>query len=241
MREPLFQRAFLLHQNPVVAPDMQLRQVPARQTKQLSEHAQRQRPGEGADHVDFARGRQRREQFVDDAPDGGLERSDPPRRETLGHEAADTIVLRWIDFDNVGHLAKTFRENCSDFLGHRRRVRFQRARRGKRLVILEHGQNIVVARHNPELERRHIKDRLFAAGDGQNVEGIFPLLGRERIEGHCERRRGHRKSARTILGSAPNTSSPLRNGSCSFAEKPPAFPTLPQGERLRLTQRIARA
>ena len=44
----------LLHQKPIVAPFVQLREVFSREAEKFAKNTQRQRPSEGADHVSFA-------------------------------------------------------------------------------------------------------------------------------------------------------------------------------------------
>ena len=84
---------------------MQTRQIFAREAEQLAEYAQWERPGKGCDKVDLAGGRQRVEQLADGPPDDRFESRDPPRRKSFGHEAADPVVERRVDLDDVGHLA----------------------------------------------------------------------------------------------------------------------------------------
>ena len=122
--QPLLHRAVLLNENPVVAPDVQPRQIFAREAEQLAEHAQRERPGKGPDQIDLAGGRQRVEKFVDDAPDDRFERSNPSRREGLRHEPADSVVERRVDLDDVRHLAVSLREHRRHLFGKRRAADF---------------------------------------------------------------------------------------------------------------------
>ena len=60
-------------------------------------------------------------------------------------------------------------------------------------MILEDGENVLVARHHPEIERRGVEDGLLPTREREDVERVRPLLGRRRVErdgrfgGHDER------------------------------------------------------
>ena len=183
----LSQRPGLLHQKPVVAPVMQLREVFPGQAEKFAENPQRQRPREGADQVGFPFWRKRAEEFVDDTANRRLERGNPAWRERLGGQTADPVMQRWVDLDDVGHVAVAFREHR----GHRIRqwCRLQRAARRKPLVILEDGEDVVITGDHPQIESGRVEYRLLAPRRGQNGKWMLPLLWRERIEARRKRRR----------------------------------------------------
>ena len=187
--QPFLDRSGLLDEEPIVAPNVQLSQILARQSQQLAENTKRQRPGEGADQFDLAGRRQLAEEVVNDAPDDGLEGGDAPRRESLGREFPNSIVERRINLDDVGHLGVALRQNGGHLIGKRRRL--ERAGRGKRVVILEDGKNVVVAGNDPEIEGGYVKDGLVASRGRQDIEWILPLLWRQRVEARRGDRRAH--------------------------------------------------
>ena len=119
VRDSLLDRPGLLHQKPIVAPFMQLREVFSREAEKFAKNTQRQRPSERADHVSLAFLRKLTEEFIDDTANRRLKRFDPARRECFGGQPADSIMQRWIDLDDVRHVAVSVREHRGDCLRQR--------------------------------------------------------------------------------------------------------------------------
>ena len=111
----------------------------------------------------------------------------------LRDEPADPVVQRRVELDDVRHLREALGEDVEHLGRKRRRRRLQRAGRREGPVILEDGENVLVAGHHPEVERRDVEDGLLAPREREDVERVLPLLGRRRVErdgrvgGHDER------------------------------------------------------
>ena len=150
--DSLLQRPGLLHQKPVVAPFMQLREVfrgrPRNSPRTRNGSGQAKAPIRSASRLLAAAA----EQLINYTANCRLERGDPAWRERLGGQPADSVMQRWIDLDDVGHVAVAFREYRGDRVRQRRR--FQRAARRKRFVILEDGEDVVIAGDDPQIELR---------------------------------------------------------------------------------------
>ena len=49
-------------------------------------------------------------------------------------------------------------------------------------MVLEHGEHVVVPRHDPQVERGGVEDGLLAAGELEHRERVLALPGARRIE-----------------------------------------------------------
>ena len=121
----------------------------------------------------------------------GSSSRDPPRRKSFGHEAADPVVERRVDLDDVGHLAVSLREHRRHLVWKRLRGRLQRPGGRKGLVIFEDSEDIVVARNHPQIEGRHVEDGLMPTGRREDIERILSLLWREWVKARRQRRSAH--------------------------------------------------
>jgi len=101
-----------------------------------------------------------------------LERSDPPRVRPLVN-AGILSCCGGSTFDNVGHPRKTFARIAGLPWARGVESRFLARRRGQRSCP-EHGRTSVVSRHNPELDRRHIKDAAVRAVAAARCSKGFP-------------------------------------------------------------------
>jgi hypothetical protein len=182
MAELLLERALLLEEQPVEPPPVDLLEVRAGKAEQLAEHPERQRPGERLDDVRVPSRRELVDQLGGDRLDARRELVDPPRRERARDQAADPVVQRRVELDDVRHPGAPVGQHGEHLGGQRRGRRLERAGRRERPVVLEHGEDVVVACHDPQVQRGRIEDRLLAPREREDVEGVLPLLGCRRVE-----------------------------------------------------------